>query len=294
MSDPAADAQTALAVLCAEDAYSLAGATILQPAIDARLTAAWAVHGVLVGTDSLWRKGAKMALADRTVFYGWLLASRGDPTSYLCVIRGTATPEEWWEDAEAEPISRPGLPGKVERGFRELYESLVLRRPGSLTDMPLVTALCNLVGSGRVLVAGHSLGAALASFVALDLADPSRLGKRVSARLIASPRPGDGLFAQYAGNRITDCVGYRSPRDLVCDVPFGFGYCALPATIELPADPPGYVISDDPAAQHHVLSYMTRLTGSLDPSWTLPCDEPYLACIRRSPSIPSPAHDGRV
>src|SRR6185437_5634308 len=130
-------------------------------------------------------------LGDRTVFYGWLLRHQVSPGTFLCLIRGTKDLIEWAEDAEGVPVEAPGVPGKVEQGFHGIYTSMRLRHPGG-SDMPLVSAIEAIVGLGTVTVAGHSLGAALATYLAADLADTARLGDRVTARIYCSPRPGDG------------------------------------------------------------------------------------------------------
>lgn len=280
MSEPEA-AALALACLCAEDAYQAQGAAILQPALDARLAKDWTVRGFLLGTDSLWRKGEKMTFADTTVFYGWLLVSSTDASQYLCVIRGTQSAVEWFEDAEFEFTERPGIPGKVEHGFRALYESLALRQPGSLTDMPLVAALCGIVGTGNLTVAGHSLGAALAQFLTLDLASPQRLGQRVRGRFIACPRPGDNLYAQHFASSVADAKAFAFDWDLVPRVPLGLGYAAPLCTQTLSADGAPFRVCFSPECCHHALTYACLLSlASVDLSALPLSDKPYLDCIR--------------
>jgi triacylglycerol lipase len=155
------------------------------------------------------------------------------------------------------------------------------RRPGG-PNVPLVAALSAIAGSGRLTVTGHSLGAALATYLAADLADPQRLGNRVAARLFASPRPGDGLFAQYAGALIADCRAYAREFDLVPRVPFGFDYAPISSTVMIPLGAGGVRVrlSSGPRGQHHVLSHAAQLDPScLTPTALLPIDDPYLACL---------------
>src|SRR6185312_17486821 len=114
-----------------------------------------------------------------------------------------------------------------------IYASMRLRHPGSGTDMPLVSAITAIVGLGTVTVAGHSLGAALATYLAADLADPARLGSRVAARIYCSPRPGDGEYVKHVARRLTDCVAYADVLDIVTHVPAGLGYASLPSTVTL-------------------------------------------------------------
>ncbi len=290
MTDRLADARWAELALCAEDAYTAASAgtdaAIVEPAPDPRLSPEWSVAAVVTGQDAFLRK--TLDLDARRVFYGWVLRRNVEhasgPLEYALAIRGTSRWAEWCIDAEFLPCTpHPGA-GSVESGFWGLYQTLKLRAPNSTdgNELPLVAAVTAMVGPGSLMVIGHSLGAALATYTAVDLADPGRLGKRVSTRLIASPRPGDGLFAQYAGARIADCVGYASPDDIVTKVPLGFDYAALPTTVELPADPPGYVITGGLGGQHHVISYLLRLNPAFDLTSLPAIDQPYLDCLHKA------------
>lgn len=279
MSDPRADALLALKVLACEDAYDEAvlaspGKAIVEPSLDIRLAVDYIVTGVIVATDSLLRKGTALTLGPSVVFYGWLLRSKANPSSYVCLIRGTAGAVEWAEDAEGEPISVSGLPGKVERGFYGIYSSMRLRRPGSAIDVPLVSGITGIVGTGTLTVAGHSLGAALATYLTTDLS--AGLGKRVVGRFYCSPHPGDGLYAQWADARIGDYRAYADGLDIVTHVPPG--YCALPRTTTLCPD--GRVRLGA-TSLHHVLSLAWLLCPeAIDLASLPPIDQPYIDCLR--------------
>ncbi|MGH8261381.1 MAG: lipase family protein, partial [Steroidobacteraceae bacterium] len=283
---------TALQVLACEDSYDAAvaaaqppGSAITDPPLDARLAAEWTVRGALVGTDSLWRKGMTAQLADRTVFYGWLLQSRADPRRFLCLIRGTAGFIEWIEDAEFELVRHPKA-GSVEHGFWNLYHSMAFRAPGGTADAPLVASLTAIVGEGTLTVAGHSLGSALATYLTLDLADPGRLGARVAGRYFASPRPGDGLFAQYFSASVPDACAWAWGLDLVPRIPFGFSYSPLLCTRTLDPDRVPVRPCFGIKCQHHVLGYALMIDPSVVDLSTLPAmDKPYLDCLR----LPVPA-----
>ena len=168
MTDARADALTGLDVLACEDAYSAAvaaqggsDAVITEPVLDARLAKDWAVAGVVVGTDALWRKGcAATLLSGQTVFYGWLLRHLVAPGTFRCLIRGTVSMIEWAEDAEGEPVSAPGLPGNVECGFYGIYASMRLRHPGGGVDMPLVAGITAIVGLSTMAVMPAKIGRA--------------------------------------------------------------------------------------------------------------------------------------
>lgn len=293
MSDPRADALTALQVLAVEDSYALAiaapgasGAPVTEPALDARLAKDWAVAGVVVGTDALWRKGcAATLLSDQTVFYGWLLRHLVAPGTFRCLIRGTASMIEWAEDAEGVPVSAPGLPGKVECGFYGIYASMRLRHPGSSVDMPLVAGITAIVGLGSLTIAGHSLGAPLSTYLASDLADQVRLGARVALRAYCSPRPGTTEYVEYAAALITDYASYANKLDVVTHVPFGLGYASLPATQTL--WPVGklrmdfLLAGDFLKSMHHVLSSAWLICSEAVDIASLPAiDKPFIDCLR--------------
>jgi len=281
--DQKADAALAGLVLAAEDTYDQAsseasGAAILTPAVDARLTARYRLRGYVVGTDALFRRGAALEAAGERVFYGAFLESTTAQGEFLCVIRGTAGLIEWLEDGEFIPRPHPRA-GRCEWGFWSIYQSFGYRPCGGTIDAPLVASITSAVGSGRLTVAGHSLGAALATYLAVDLADPQRLGKRVSLRAFASPRPGDGLFAQYAGALLSDFRTYARELDIVPRVPVGFSYASLPTT-EIPWDANGVRVrlSAGAAGQHHLTSYMSQMdVASIS---GLPAiDDKYLAAL---------------
>jgi hypothetical protein len=155
----AQDAQLALLCGYAEDAYDAVGGGQVSP--DPRVAAAWKIHGTLIGQDALLRKSVE--LADRRVFYGWLLEAIAHPGEFVLVIRGTAGAIEWAIDAEFCRRPHP-LGGLVEDGFFGLYQTLALQLPSS--QLPLAAALASIVGDGQLIIAGHSLGATLATFAA--------------------------------------------------------------------------------------------------------------------------------
>ncbi|MGH8217380.1 MAG: lipase family protein [Steroidobacteraceae bacterium] len=280
--DPKADARLALDVLATEDAYDAAGGPGKAPLdipLEPRLAPLWALRGHIVGTDAVLQRGVGLALGAQAVWYGYVLQSLTDPVRFACLIRGTSGAVEWWDDAKCAQVRYP-RGGNVEDGFWKIAESLTYRRPGG-PNVPLVAALSGIVGSGSLLIAGHSLGATLAIYRAADLADPSRLGKRLSLRAYASPHPGDALFAQYAGSLIADYRCYARELDIVPRLPEGFGYSCLPTTV-LPWNANGVRVRIESGArgQHHVLSYAAQLDPScITPAALLPIDKPYLDCL---------------
>lgn len=263
--------EACLACLAVEDAYDVAGAATapLEIPLDPRLEAiGYTVKGHFTAVDEL----AKIDSVRR--WYGWVLEDKQGTA--VAVIRGTDGWEEWIEDMEGDAIVVPGFPGHVEAGFMGIYHSLKLRLPGASADLPLVMGVHAVVGDAPLTVAGHSLGAALATYLAYELA----AARPISARLFASPKPGNREFVALFGSRVPDHMMWRNVRDLVPDVPPGGDYCAVPNVTELVPGANGNVIKDTPFANHHALCYLTMLAPALAKASVLhPIDDPYEACI---------------
>lgn len=109
---------------------------------------------------------------------GFVASCNGD--SYL-VLRGTATPVEWIDDARIVLLPwNPG--GHVTAGDYALYAQL----------WPQIAA--HLKTTGRVIVTGHSLGAAVALLIAAELRDQLKIDAEVYT--FCGPRCSDAAFAQ--------------------------------------------------------------------------------------------------
>ena len=116
------------------------------------------------------------------------VATSGD--AIYVVFRGTKTISEWISDAEFSQV--PYAPvsdgGKTENGFSAIYASI-----GSAI-VAEVDALAQSATYTTLYVTGHSLGAALATMAAPDLARATRFASPVLYNF-ASPRTGDPTFA---------------------------------------------------------------------------------------------------
>jgi Lipase (class 3) len=235
-----ADASYALLCLAAEDA----GATTSAPPAPAGCQ----LLGVLTAVDALIRVGPIVLLPER-VFYGWVLRRN---TEVIAVLRGTEDLVEWGEDADAVPIAHLASGGHVEAGFYGIFSTLQLALNGDIVDP--VQGLSSLASS--VTVTGHSLGAPLALYLGANLDGHSQ----VTGKFFASPRPGDGTFANWAASRMASYASYRYAPDLVPEVPRGLGYALLPETEVLPANPR---VTGGPAGAHHCYSYAWLLDPSL-------------------------------
>lgn len=154
----------------------------LVPSPASGLTAAgWNLIAYISGRDALFARGPLQVLP-QTVCYGYL-AQRG--TEFVAVIRGTDGFVEWVEDGMFPPIpykpqtvlpSTQG-PVAVEQGFWSIYAGMTLISPQAAPLGSLGSGIVAAVGAGTVTVIGHSLGAALATYLTLDLARGGLAGR---------------------------------------------------------------------------------------------------------------------
>ena len=272
--------------MCAEDTFAKAlqgpaGASRAAPPPDPRVTAAWHVRGRLTAADALFRSGP-LVIGDATVFYGWLLESRATPGEFVVVVRGTEGIMEWLIDAEFAPRRAHPVAGEVESGFFGIYETMAYIDAAGGAPAPAAAAIAAAVGAHGLTITGHSLGAALATYLAFDVA---RTGAEVRARLIASPRPGDQVFAEKFAQTVPDHMMFANVADVVPRVPFWFGYAPVPNVTKLSSMGTSFRICSGLACQHHALVYECLIDRNTAALRTLPsCDDKFAACIRpRSP-----------
>lgn len=264
-ADRQADAELAFLALYAEDAFAAArnapGADLVQVAPDPRLSPDWAIRGTLTAVDSV------PGLGEQRVFYGWLLERAG---RFVLAIRGTEDAAEWAIDGLFWPRTVPGIPGSVEMGFWSVAETL------KIDGKPLAELAG--IANGPITVVGHSLGAAVTAIAAYRLAEA---GMTVSARMIASPHPGDGDFARAFGSRVPDHVAYVNTDDLVPTVPALFGYTHVPHVVELDPAALGVQLDGGAPADHHVLSYVAMMSRTAFKSFRpLSADQKFVDCVK--------------
>ena len=138
------------------------------------------------------------------------IAQRG--AEAVLVFRGTMTANEWIADFKVRltPNTIAGT-GKVHDGFLRTY---------TLFREAIRQSLESIDGRTRLFVAGHSLGAGLATLAAMDLA--SRPGSRRPALYtFASPRVGDRQFARDFNGLLSErSFRIANTCDLVTSIPF--------------------------------------------------------------------------
>jgi hypothetical protein len=227
------------------------GYTFLQP-----------IYGSDLGTDATPDTGV-------TVSYGFLAVS---PTGELvAVIRGTDSILEWIDDAQFLFVSDP-VPhgaGFTEEGFSAIYKSL--RLSSSATSPTVIAAIKSYIANGAaksVTVTGHSLGGALATLLALDVAHNSTQ-KSPTLYTFASPRLGEIFFASDFKSAVATSYRVYNSTDVVPDVPL-WPYTSVHTGFELTPNPSQ--VDTGIACSHHLTTYLWLMgqeagvnAGSLNP-----------------------------
>lgn len=241
-------AECALLAACAESMYT--GPGNLAPDIDSRIADRWTITSYITAKDAIF--GAQAIGLGELVYYGFIAQSKAS-SSCAMVIRGTESAVEWIENIEG--ILIPGLQkGMVEAGFWSIYNSMQYK----------ITDENNLKDGAKLTIIGHSLGAALATYLMVDLVKLYP----VNGVLFASPRAGDGSFC----NMVDKTVGtgnyesYAYIRDIVPHVPiglpFGLGFQSLSNTKWITPFTSKAKIKNNPICNHDVLNYSAMLTGT--------------------------------
>lgn len=285
MTPAQADARLGLLVAYAFDMHAGAPLT-LSPKPDPRLSPDWALRGYITAKNVLLHQFSWLEVDAPRSCYGFLVESAAEPGQFVAVVRGTADTLEWVIDAKFGQMPHP-VGGHVEIGFYHVFATMqFLNLDGVEADVGI--GISTAVDRGTLTVVGHSLGAALATFLTLEMAKEEWLGSRVRGRFFASPRPGDQAFADAFAAIVKDAVAYAFERDEVPEVPKGFGYLPLHCLQVITRETSQAVIADNLAASHHIYCYLAELDYALMNWQSVPAvDRDLTACIL-GPSSPAP------
>jgi hypothetical protein len=189
----------------------------------------------------------------------------------VIAIRGTKGINEWVQDAKFLAVKCPVLAGAglTEDGFTAVYESLRIAQDpsskvlaGALPGMVFPRPLTSLT------ICGHSLGGALATLLALDVAANTPFGPHLAVYTYASPRTGDPSFADTYNQVVPNTVRIASRLDIVPKLPTPPLYQHVNHVVDLN---PLLKVKLDILCQHHLTTYLHLL--SLETSGTvLPLD----------------------
>ncbi|MEB3251308.1 MAG: lipase [Cyanobacteriota bacterium] len=168
-----------------------------------------AEDAIRTGVTAAVKVGRKIA-----VFYGFLLES---PEDSILVFRGTQRMAEWLGNVYA--VQRPYLDpntggelGLIHEGFRRIADSII--------DPLAVDAVQKINPNKPCYVSGHSLGAALATLLALDIAlKVPALQPRLQVYVYASPRVGNPEFVRQYAKILPNTYRITNLADLVPTMP---------------------------------------------------------------------------
>lgn len=146
--------------------------------------------------------------AKREIF-GFITRRQGNGPVYV-VFRGTQSPADWVANLEFKHVKHPW--GNVEAGFSEIYG------PCSETVLSALRTMHATAPLRKVYVTGHSLGGALATLCAADLA-VSGVAPDPAVYTFASPRVGDPAFATRFNQACHEVWRVVNTEDIVNTVP---------------------------------------------------------------------------
>ena len=204
--------------------------------------------------------------ADDEVSIG-LICQVNQSSDVVIAIRGTEGILEWVHDAEFDQVPCPFLAGAghTEDGFTAMYESL---RTGAEPDSPtVVTALAKLAFPhpvSSVTICGHSLGGALATLLALDVA-ANTVFTEPAVYSYASPRTGDSLFASTFDQVVSNSYRIANRLDIVPALPppLDYEHVLNPhelIPIRLTPLPPKILVKSTVACEHSLATYLYLLS----------------------------------
>lgn len=180
-------------------------------------------------------------LPDYKVF-GFIAQSGSD---IVVAIRGTEGVLEWIMDSMFAAVSFPFVDaGRAEQGFTNFYSTL---RTGPSVAQPRVSdAIRSRMATGTiktVRIAGHSLGAALATLLAIDIAG-NGVFTTPTVYTFGSPRVGDKVFAGTYDDLVPNSWRIENLNDIVPHLPpLLAGYVHVDAA---------YPINSDDKSKHTV------------------------------------------
>jgi triacylglycerol lipase len=165
---------------------------------------AWSLQGDYTNLQSFSGKaGGLFTEFDHPEPFGFV-AQNNKSQNVFVTFRGTETPEDWLSNLAINQTAHPW--GPVEEGFAKLYAQC---------SSAIVEAV-QRAGASKVVATGHSLGGALSTLAAADLAI-----KQVAVQLysFASPRTGSPSFADTFNQKIPTAWRTVNTEDLVTTVP---------------------------------------------------------------------------
>lgn len=181
----------------------------------------------------------------------WGIVQDGDID--LVILRGSLTPHDWFEDMFAAPYVGHRPFGPVHHGFNNGLDTAWSRMKNLLRS------------SAKVMLTGHSLGAARATILTGIMIDDG--GSPAGRIVFGEPKPGFQRLADFI--KAVPARSYRNgmsdAHDIVTDLPlpvkaWGLNY-VHPAPLTLVSGPPPIDDTTGMFAWHHIGLYVTALSN---------------------------------
>jgi hypothetical protein len=266
LNDPVA-AQRALLAMYAEDMFD-PHPSHWNPTSAVLQAKGWNIVGYLTAANALL--GAQKIQLGERVYYGFLAQSAARPSEFVAVIRGTEQFVEWLENCEGLLVPHP-VKGKVEHGFFSIYDSMRYTKataaaPNAGADPRAADGIAGALPAGAtVTVIGHSLGAAMGTYLMVDAAVKIG-GNAVSGSLFASPNTGDGEFVKYVDSKVATYSLYNYWADAVPRLPLRIpfdpmelGFQPLPKATWITKNNRQARIDSNLQCNHHAYCYAAML-----------------------------------
>jgi len=190
-------------------------------------------------------------------------AATGDA---VVAIRGTEGILEWIQDARFLPIPCPILAsgGLTEDGFTSMYSSFTVDpAPSSPSVSKSLAGLQWRRPVQSLTICGHSLGGALATLLALDVAVNTAF-TNPAVYTYASPRTGDPSFVSTYNHVVQRTCRIANRMDLVPKLPLPPLYDHVTGLIELNpvilGVPPKILVKPEVVCEHILSTYLHLLT----------------------------------
>jgi hypothetical protein len=183
-------------------------------------------------------------------------------TDVVVAIRGTQGVLEWLMNAHFLPTPFPFLAaGRTEKGFTDFYKNL---RTGPGVAQPrVIDALRSLVAAGTVntlRITGHSLGAALATLLAIDVSG-NGVFTGPTVYTFASPRVGNKVFAGTYDDLVPTSWRVTNLNDIVPHLPpLLAGYVHVDAEFPINSD---ITSKHTVPCWHALLTYLNTLDATV-------------------------------
>jgi triacylglycerol lipase len=138
-------------------------------------------------------------------FLGYIIQSKRE---IIISFRGTEDITDFFKDVELIQVNFPFVPhvGKTHNGFTKVYRKLVRNN--------VIDTLVKLSNKKKLYITGHSLGGALATLCALDVAVNTKF-KAPILYTFGSPRVGNATFVSSFNSIIEESIRVENAYDMI-------------------------------------------------------------------------------